>query len=426
MTFATSDYGFGETAAAPLPPITCRYLLVMNIPLYRDARNVLAGHLWFKDLRAHAAYLTRLTIACPVLDAAPVEAAMPLSSDENFAAVPIAELPATGNLFVAVLSLPLTVSRLWKAIRNADIVHTGIAGWPFPYGWVATPISKILRKKLVIIVESAPWRQNSGRRRTIKSAFFARLYETLGRWCVARADIAVFTQESYRDTLMPHARTKGHIIHASWIDHDVVISVELARQIWKQKSDASFEEFAIVFVGRLDPQKGLLVLLDAMRRLSRKHLRIRLDILGSGDLEPICRALSEELTGVTRVRVLGTVSYGAPLFELLRGYHALILPSISDEQPRIVYDAYSQALPVLATRTTGLQACIIENRTGWFVAPNSADELSRIIERGLERPNELASMGMEALQIARSMTHQKMHSDRHQLLLDLVQSMGTS
>jgi glycosyltransferase involved in cell wall biosynthesis len=409
---------------APLPslvsPITCRYLLVINIPLYRNAGVMLAEHLWFKDLLGHLDYLKKLTIACPIMDDGPVENAVQLSSDHRFAAVNIAELPAAGSWWVAAVNLPRTTIRLWKAIRDADIVHTGLAGWPFPYGWVATPIAKILRKKLVIIVESAPWRLNSGRARTFKAVFLAWLYEGLARWCLARSDLAIFTQENYRQTLLPNERTRARIINASWIDEEVIISAEQADEIWNQKSLSSATELSIVFVGRLDRQKGLLVLLDAMRLLATKNLPVRLDILGAGELEPVCRALSQELKDSTRVHVLGTVPYGAPLFEMLRGYHALVLPNISDEQPRIVYDAYSQALPVLASRTSGLEACIVENRTGWFVAPNSADELGRMIERAAANAHDLESMGKEALRSARSMTHQKMHRDRHRLLLELI------
>ena len=40
----------------------------------------------------------------------------------------------------------------------ADIVHTGVAGWPIPLGWVVTPIAKIQRKFYLIICESAFWR----------------------------------------------------------------------------------------------------------------------------------------------------------------------------------------------------------------------------------------------------------------------------
>ena len=163
------------------------------------------------------------------------------------------------------------------------------------------------------------------------------------------------------------------------------------------------------------------VLLEAIRAVARKNIPVTLDILGSGELAAKCRDVSDELHGLTRVNMLGTVAYGAPLFELLQRYHAVILPSISDEQPRIVYDAYSQGVPALASGTAGLRDCIHESQTGWFVEPNNVAELSRVIERAAGNVEELRRMGMEALRVARSMTHQRMHHERQLLLLQLTQ-----
>jgi glycosyltransferase involved in cell wall biosynthesis len=422
MNVIAVDGSVGTLEEAALPTITRRYLLVTNIPLYRSGGHMLAGQLWFKDLVRHVVYLDRLTMACPVLDVSPTEAASPLSADNGLASVRVDELPAASSSFLAVLALPRTLIRLWKAIRKADIVHAGVAGWPIPYGWFVTPIAKILGKKLVIIVESAPWRLNTGRPITLKSAVGSFVFEVLARWCVGRSDLAIFTQENYRDSLLRDRRARGFVIHASWIDEESIISENEAHDVWRRKRNSSSPKLSILFAGRLEPQKGLLVLLDAMRLLALKDLPIQLDILGSGDLAMKCRELSNELKGSTRVEVLGTVAYGAPLFQLLRGYHAVVLPSISDEQPRIVYDAYSQGLPVLATGTTGLQSCVIDGRTGWFAEPNSAVELSRMIERAAANLEEIEAMGMEAVRVARSMTHQRMHRERHRLLVDLIRS----
>ena len=422
MNVTAVDGDVGILDGASLPTLSPSYLLVINIPLYRRGSDLLAGHLWFKDLARHVAYIEKLTMACPILDASPSEAAHPMSSDKRLATIQVVALPAAESSLRAILALPWTLVRLWRAVRNADIVHAGVAGWPIPYGWLVTPIAKMLGKKLVIIVESAPWRLNTGRPRTVKAVVSALLFEALARWCVGRADLAIFTQENYRDSLLGRHRSRGHVIHASWIDEGTIISDEEARDVWRRKRSMSSPNLSILFAGRLEPQKGLLILLDAMRLLARKDLPIRLDILGSGDLAKTCRDVSNELTGSTRVGVLGSVPYGAPLFELLRGYHAAILPSISDEQPRIVYDAYSQGLPVLATRTTGLQSCVADGRTGWFAEPDSADELSRMIERAFANLTEIEAMGMEAVVVARSMTHQRMHRERHRLLLQLVRS----
>ena len=55
----------------------------------------------------------------------------------------------------------------------------------------------------------------------------------------------------------------------------------------------------------------------------------------------------------------------------------MLVPNLGDEQPRIVYDAYSQAVPVLASATPGLKACVEEGVTGRFFAPGSPSELAQ-------------------------------------------------
>jgi glycosyltransferase involved in cell wall biosynthesis len=416
------DNGMVSSREAALSPVTSRYLLVINIPLYRDGDGALsAGHLWFKDLVEHLTYLRNFSIACPCVDGSPAEAALPISGDRQFAGVRLIALSSPTSTMNALIGLPVTAMRLWRAIRHVDIVHTGVAGWPIPYGWVVTPMARLLRKKLVIIVESAPWRIAPGLPSSFKARLTARVYERLAKWCLSRSDLAIFTQDEYRRSFLPQRPETGHVIHASWIDESSVISDTEAGAIWREKLEHGERELAILFVGRLDRQKGVAVLLDAIRSMASKQIRVTLDILGSGELLPMCRQLSDELQGPTRVNVLGTVDYGAPLFELLRRYHAVVVPSISDEQPRIVYDAYSQGVPVLGTRTTGLRDCVVDNITGWLVEPNNSGSLALLMERATTNIAALHPMGMEALRVARSMTHQRMHRERHRLLLQLTE-----
>jgi glycosyltransferase involved in cell wall biosynthesis len=235
--------------------------------------------------------------------------------------------------------------------------------------------------------------------------------------------LAIFTQNEYRQSLLVRQPERGHVIHASWIDEDVIISDAQAESIWREKIERSPCGLTILFAGRLEQQKGVAMLLESIRVVAHKNVPVTLDILGSGELAARCAEVSAELQGLTRVNVLGTVAYGPPLFELLRRYHAVILPSISDEQPRIVYDAYSQGVPALASATAGLLDCIHESQTGWLVEPNNVDELSGLIERAAGNVTELRRMGMQALRVARSMTHQRMHLERQLLLLQLTSKL---
>jgi glycosyltransferase involved in cell wall biosynthesis len=419
-----SNSGIMEATPEPtLRRITSKYLLVINVPLYRDKDGAtFAGQLWFKDLAEHLSYLDNFVLACPVLKGTPAEVAVSLQSDSRFSRIQVIDLPVARSLAHAILVLPRTAWRLWRAVRSAEVIHSGIAGWPIPYGWIVTPMAKLLGKKLVIIVESAPWRLNAGLPQGLKSRITASVFEWLARWCLKRADLAIFTQDEYRQSLLGREPERGHVIHASWIDKDVIISDAHAQTIWDEKIGRNSSGLTILFAGRLDPQKGVAVLLEAIKAVARKNIAVTLDILGSGELVAACKEVSAELRGSTRVNVLGTVAYGSPLFELLQRYHAIILPSVSDEQPRIVYDAYSQGVPALASRTAGLRDCIYESQTGWLVEPNNIGELSAVIERAAGNVEELRRMGMEALRVARSMTHQRMHLERQRLLLQLTQS----
>jgi glycosyltransferase involved in cell wall biosynthesis len=123
---------------------------------------------------------------------------------------------------------------------------------------------------------------------------------------------------------------------------------------------------------------------------------------------------------MTTVDLLGTVSYGAPLFELIRRYDAVVVPSISDEQPRIVFDAYSQAVPVLASDTPGLRSCVRSGELGLFAAPNDASAFADLIRYATTHRSELKRLGMLSLTYAHSMTHQEMHRQRAALLQAMI------
>jgi glycosyltransferase involved in cell wall biosynthesis len=418
----TGDGETGRSSVSSLERIKSRYLLVINIPLYTGASGLsYADQLWFKDLTEHLSYIENFTIACPRLNQDPPLHARSLEDDPRYSKVQFVDLPATPSFVRALLSLPVTAWKLWRAILNADVVHSGVGGWPMPLGWIAIPLSVLLRKKTITIVESAPWRLQPGMPSGFKSKLRGTVYEHVARWCMSHTDLAIFTQEEYLQSLLPdNHHGRGHVIHASWIDEDVILSKQEFEQAWQQKMPANSGGIKVLYVGRLDVEKGVLVLLEAINLVSQKNIRLDLGILGTGVLAETCKSLSDSLKGSTCVRMLGTVQYGTPLFEVIRQFHLVVVPSISDEQPRIVYDAYSQGVPVLCTNTAGLRDCVFEGRTGRLVEPNNARVLSQALEEVASAPQGLRSMGLTVLDVARTMTHQRMHRDRQRLLFDLL------
>jgi len=238
----------------------------------------------------------------------------------------------------------------------------------------------------------------------------------MGQWVLRKAALVICTQDEYRRSLLGPKRAHGFVIPASWIDKKDILPKEVAEEHWRKKLSVSDSRLRVLFIGRLVHDKGILVLLEAMRQLDIDSFPISLGVVGEGGLKSQCESVASELTGTTKVSLLGTVRYGEPLFSVIRSYDAVVVPSIGDEQPRIVFDAYSQAVPVLGSDTPGLRSCVKSGDRNLLAPPNDVPALVALLRYAAENRLELKRLGLECLAYAESMTHQEMHRQRANLL----------
>lgn len=305
------------------------------IKIYRDQQGQrYLDLLWYEDLKQHLRYIENLTLACPCQIGEPPVDAVALSTDPLFDQLKIVELPVMNSYLDIISRLSATVVRLWNAVRQAEIVHAAIVGWPIPYGWLLTPMLRFFPSKFfLIIVESAPWRVPAGGQTKLGQRTKSKLFEQINRWCVNNTNLALFTQKEYQDSLLDHNRAPGYVINASWIDEENIISDAVAASAWQAKLTPAVPALNLLFAGRLTATKGILTLLEAMQIVDQHNIPVNLDILGQGELSSQCDVMADRLKNSVRIQTLGMVAYGPEFFHLTRGYHAVVVPSISDEQP---------------------------------------------------------------------------------------------
>jgi glycosyltransferase involved in cell wall biosynthesis len=393
-------------------PIRQRYLLVLNIPVFKDPSGARwTDRLWHKDLVQHVEYIDRFVLACPFIDVPAAPPGMVRIEDPR---VNFVELPGRRKL---TLNLPVTIARLWSAIGDAQVVHTGLGGWlPISVCNLTALMSRLRRRYLLVMVESSPWRLVPGEPATLARRARAVLSEWVNRRNLDSVSLAIFTHASYRDSLMPQRLERSHVIQASWIDADAIISDEQAAA-QRDRKRARGGAVRLLFAGRVTAAKGVPVLLEAMRSLDAQGLGVELHVIGEGDLLGACASLKRVLR-VARLEVLAPVAYGPDFFQLLRSYDAVIVPSVTDEQPRIVYDAYSQAIPVLASETVGHRECVEDGVTGRMCRANDVAALTELVHWASEHRERLADMGPACVERARALTHREMHRRRWRLLSD--------
>jgi glycosyltransferase involved in cell wall biosynthesis len=400
----------------------CRYLLAIHVPLYIDAQGRRwTERLWMVDLQRHLTYIRHLTVVCPFLHREPPPDCVVV---EDARAVEFVAVPWIQSSVAALLRAPSTAVHLWRLIGRHDFVHSIYGGWwPLATPYLVNLVARLRGKCLMIIVEASPWRVPRGEQVSAWRRFKAWSAERLNRWTLSLADLAVFTHEGYRHELLPLRPERGHVLHASWIDEAAVLDAATARARWQSRTPQ--QPLRLLFAGRLQEDKGLRVLFDALARLrGSEPVRVELALVGSGPLEDACRAQAALSDERVHVELLRPVPYGEPLFALMRRFDALLVPSLADEQPRVVYDAYSQALPVLASATPGLTACVADGVTGRLFAPADAAALASAIERAAADPAALQALGLKALDAARATTHQAMHRRRHALIAEALAARG--
>jgi glycosyltransferase involved in cell wall biosynthesis len=148
---------------------------------------------------------------------------------------------------------------------------------------------------------------------------------------------------------------------------------------------------AVVFAGRLSPEKGADTLIDAVGRLPA----VRLDIAGEG---PDRRRLEGVARGVAdgRVRFLGRLE-GDEVEALISDALAVVLPSRwYENQPMIVLEAFARGVPVVASDIGGTPELVRHGTDGLLFPPGDAAALADALRVLLDDPARARAMGKAA------------------------------
>lgn len=114
--------------------------------------------------------------------------------------------------------------------------------------------------------------------------------------------------------------------------------------------ERTHEEFTFVCVGRLHPQKSYDRLLNAVAELNQSGLKFHVDVLGDGpDKEELLK--QKESLNIENVHFLGNQSNPYPF---IKHADALLLTSIYEGLPTVVFEAMVLHTPVLTTRVAGV------------------------------------------------------------------------
>ncbi|HTJ23104.1 MAG TPA: glycosyltransferase [Gemmatimonadaceae bacterium] len=251
--------------------------------------------------------------------------------------------------------------RAWQP----DVVH---AHWWFPNGLVGTWLSRLANKPLVTTLHGTDVR-------LARSVAFSRpAFRHVMHHSAAVTAVSRWLAEEAREvvsTPMP-----------------MVAPMPVAAELFSPGGSRS--DNRLLFVGRLNKQKGIELLLHTMARLPDD--RIKLDVVGDGEDRDALQEIARALGIADRIVWHGAVPQPR-LAEFYRGAAALVVPSVGEGLGLVAVEAQLCETPVVAFDSGGLPDIVQHDRTGVLVKTVDAAALAAALVSLLERDDRGASLG---------------------------------
>jgi glycosyltransferase involved in cell wall biosynthesis len=154
------------------------------------------------------------------------------------------------------------------------------------------------------------------------------------------------------------------------------------------RAQGAVGRFRILFLARLEKEKGLYESIEAYRLVKQRHGSAELMIAGAGtESEDAPRYVRQH--GIEDVQFLGHVT-GRSKTEAFASAHLYLFPSYYEGMPSTVLEAMAQGLPIVTRRVGGIADFFEEGRMGFSTDSLDPKVFAGLVERLMADP-QLAS-----------------------------------
>lgn len=153
------------------------------------------------------------------------------------------------------------------------------------------------------------------------------------------------------------------------------------------------DQFVVGTVGRLEPQKGLDLLLESVPVVAATHRDARFMIVGGGSLETELKEQARALGILDRVIFTGWRTDAVALMEM---FDCFVQTSNFEGLPMVLLEAMSLAKPIIACSVGGVPEVVEHEHTGLTVQTRRADDFGRAVARLITDRELTARFGRQA------------------------------
>ncbi len=186
----------------------------------------------------------------------------------------------------------------------------------------------------------------------------------------------------------------------------------------KTKKESKY--FKILYVGRLSPEKGLIYLIKAAKKIKEHLHNVKFVIIGDGAQKDELLDLLNKYKLNNLFEFKGKVC-GNDLIKEFKSSHLFVLSSIFEGQPLTLLEAWAAKLPVLVT-DVGDNKKFINTKNGLLVKSKRSDLLAKNILNMLNTSKQkLSRLGVNGHKlVSEKYTWDKMTDETHKVYESII------
>ncbi len=327
-------------------------------------------------------------------------------------------LPNCTNRFQFLIKLPRILYALSRNIKEEDLVHS-VGAVYLPIGITANILCLLRRHKKRIFVLDEDYVANvaltikseKDTRKKVAYIMIRPLYDFIIKFCIATTPLTFVIGAALYKNYEKCGNVKK--IHASWVrERDILAPKHIEEKL---KNAAERGHCKILFAGRLIHIKGPLIAVKTVKVLKQRDVPVTLDIYGQG-------ALLKELEDFVSLNDLSDVvsfkdllRYDA-FYRILRQYDVIIVPNVSGEQPRIIFDAMASGVAVVGSKIDSFTDIISDGDNGLLCTAGDPESFAFAIESLFTNTQLLARVLYGGIETAKENTIELMSAKRKQII----------
>ncbi len=272
---------------------------------------------------------------------------------------------------------PFMLLKLPRIIKKHKIQLIHAQGRLFPISWLTAIMNKLVFKRPMLV-------SVQGRLEVGISGFIENIFDKIITKHVYQRALKkiICVSESLKLRLIRLGVKEEKIsVISNGVDISEFTKIPNAK-FFDKFLDGKKDYKKVVFVGRLDAQKGVEYLIRAIPNIIKEYNKVHFIILGNGNLENILKNLAAELKILNNITFLDMI----PLEKMAEFYSSadiFCLPSIHEGFPLSIAEALSIGLIIVASATEGIPEAIIENQNGFLATPRNIEELTEKLIKSL-------------------------------------------